>query len=231
MWEIARRRWRELVIVGLLIFVPVGLIEALLEGFAEPLSERELNTPLDIVQIIGATITHTWVALLGEVVFAGIIAAVVAGERSSGPQRRIDQVVRHLPIGRLIGADLVFAVVVVGGAIAFIVPGIVFLVWFALIAPAIEVERLGLRDAFRRSRELVRTRFWLVFWIILPIQVVDESLGGTGAALAHTLFGETFLGEWGSATLANLFTAPAYALAATVLFFQLRAVVVRDSPS
>ncbi len=160
-------------------------------------------------------------ALLGDVLYAGVVAAVVVAEREGG-ERRLRDVLSHLPLLRLIAADLLLGLVVVVGLLLLVVPAFVWLTWFALIAPVIEVERPSVRAAFRRSRELVRGHFWLVFWIVIPIVLGSEILSGFITSGAIWAIGEGFLGDWAAGVLSNVLTAPLFALAVVVLYFELR---------
>ena len=53
-------------------------------------------------------------SLLGKIFFAGFAAAIVIEERE-GEHHSMGDLVRSLPFGRLIGADLVYVLLVVGG--------------------------------------------------------------------------------------------------------------------
>ncbi len=221
-----RAHWRMLLVAGLLVFVPLGLIELLDHRLQEPLADNELDQldPGLLAAILAGVIGHATAALLGEVVYAGIVAAtVIAG--TAGPGLR--ELLRHLPLGRLICVDLLWVVVVALGFFALIVPGFLFITWFALVAPAVEVEGRGVTDAFRRSRELVRRRFWFVFALILPLLVLGDALGTAAEEVSFWGLGDGWAGEWVGSVLANLLASPLYALVAVFLFLGLR----RDDPA
>jgi hypothetical protein len=171
--------------------------------------------------VIAAAIGHAAAALLGEVVYSGIVAAVVTGTHE-GREPPLGEVLRHLPFWRLVCVDLLWVAVVGVGFIFFFVPGVIFLGWFALVAPAAEVEQRGVLSAFRRSRELVRKRFWLVLGLIGPVLVLEEVLTYAAEELSLWGLGDGFLGDWAGTVLANLATSPIYALAAVFLFLGLR---------
>jgi hypothetical protein len=203
------------------IFIPVGLLEAIDHELQKPFTESDEVGSLEVFEAVGAAFAVTAGALLGDVLYAGVVAAMVSAERD-GSHVPLRQRLAGLPVARLIAADLLLALVVVVGLLLLIVPGFVFLTWFALVAPVVKVERLPLRAAFRRSRELVRTRFWLVFWLVVPIILLSEPLSDLGQRGAEEVLGEGFLADWVGGALAELVTAPPYALAVVVLYFQLR---------
>jgi hypothetical protein len=124
-------------------------------------------------------------------------------------------------IGPLIGVGL-FAGICIGlGFIALVVPGLFLITIWAVIAPAIVVERAGVFESLGRSRDLVRGNGWEVFGVILVtyLIVVVGSMIFVGIAegiadgpLLRIVFG----------ALASTITAPVSALVASVLYFRLR---------
>jgi hypothetical protein len=219
-----RDHWRTLLIAGLIVFIPLGLIEMLDHLLQEPLADADLDQldPGLLVAVSAAAVGHASAALLGEVVYAGIVAAAVMAGRE-GRRPGLGRLLGHLPFKRLVAVDLLWAAVVALGFIAFLVPGFIFIAWFALVAPAVEVEGNGVIGAFRRSRELVRRRFWLVFGLVLPILALEDALGSAAQSLSFWGLGDGWVGDWVGSVLANLATSPPYALVAVFLYLGLRA--------
>ena len=219
-WGLLRVRWPILVAAGVVIFIPVGLLEALDTSLQEWVTEAELHA-IALIEVVSAAFVLGAGALLGDVLYAGIVAAVVVAEREGG-DRRLRDVLGHLPVLRLVGADLLLGLVVVVGLVLLVVPAFVWLTWFALIAPVIKVERPSVRAAFRRSRELVRGHFWLVFCLVIPIVLGSEILSAFILSGAIWAIGDGFLGDWVGGFISNVLTAPLFALAVVVLYFELR---------
>jgi hypothetical protein len=215
---VCRARWPALLIAGLIVFVPLSLVDV----FAEDLVEVEDADTGTLIAGIVAVAVSAVAATLGEAIYAGMVAGVVVAERE-GRKRSIAGSLRHLPYGRLLAVDALAAGVIALGFLALIIPGFLFLAWFALVAPAVEIEKLGVRGAFRRSRELVRGHFWFVLGLLLPMLIAQDALSSAAQSASLWGLGEGFLGDWGGALIANLLTSPFYAVAVTVLFFELRA--------
>jgi hypothetical protein len=215
-WRLGRERIGFLLAAGVAVFAPVGLVEAF------ELSQVQAGD-IDVAGVIATAIVgvlFSAVTLIGEVLYSGIVAATVR-EAHGGRRRSVGELVRSLPYGRLIAADLLFVAVVGLGLLAFVVPGLVFLAWFSLAAPVIEVERRRLLDAFRRSRALVRRDFWRSLALVAGVTLAGEAVslgiaGAVGAALGHS-----FLARWFEASLSDLLTAPLFALPIVVLYFEL----------
>ncbi|HYV59090.1 MAG TPA: hypothetical protein VFA62_03390, partial [Acidimicrobiia bacterium] len=109
-------------------------------------------------------------------------------------------ILRTLPYGRLIGADLLLALGTLLFSLALFVPGMIFFTYFSLVGPALVMEDRRVFSAFRRSRQLVRGHFWLVFVLVtLPILFEEnvvhgiveifESLGSLAVFVVNTLAG------------------------------------------
>jgi hypothetical protein len=99
---------------------------------------------------------------LALVFYAGFLDLYVGDALYEGRQLTLAEVLRRLPYGRLIVADVIVAVASQAGWLLFVVPGLFVFTAFALVGPLIIVEGHGILPAFRRSWALVRRHFWLV---------------------------------------------------------------------
>ena len=84
--------------------------------------------------------------------------------------------------------------------------------------------------ALRRSFRLVRGSFWLVFWVLVPIEVVGDAIGGGLANLVHHELGDTFLATWLAEAVSNMALSPIFAVAAVLLTVDLIAAKEGDAP-
>ena len=211
-----RNDWRVLLAMGVLIFAPIALLDVLI-----PSDIDADDFDGTIVLLILATIpVQVALHLVGTVLYSGVIAAGER-ERRSGERPSFRHVIRELPYGPLILADLAVIAVTIVGLIAFIVPGLVFMTWFALIAPVIELERRGVRDGFRRSREMVRPHFWRVAGLVLPLSVLQSLLESGASDAVHGLLGHGEIGTWGAEVVANIVGASLFGLTAVVIYFEI----------
>jgi hypothetical protein len=213
-----REQWPLLLATALLVFVPLGLLDALDERVGSADSD-ELGD-LEALALLGLAVTHGASALLGDVFYSGVVAAAVA-ERRTGVPHPLAQIARALPYHRLIAVDVLLALIVLAGLLLLVVPGFVFFTWFALAGPVVEIERLGAVAALRRSRELVKGSFWRVFGIVVPVGLSTDALTDASSALATWLVGDTLVGDWAGAALAGVLLSPLYAVAVVVLAFRL----------
>jgi hypothetical protein len=141
-----------------------------------------------------ADLTASGLSLLGAVFLSGFLTKLVGGSRENDSGRQetgtgqagnsngrpddgpsIKQVLRTLPWGRLIGADVLVAVLVVLGLLLLVIPGLILFNLLALVGPVIEVENLKIMAAIRRSTHLVRGHFWSVALLAtLPVAIAGE---------------------------------------------------------
>lgn len=171
-----------------------------------------------------------WLALVAVVIslilsqlYTGMVVELVNDTRDgvldASPGGLISQVTPVL--ATLIGAAIVAGIAIGVGFVFCIIPGVVLLTLWAVVAPAIVVERRGVFDALSRSWNLVKTNFWqtlgviVVFWIITFVVegIVDRILDSTSLVVAAIV-----------AWIVHALLAPLSALASAILFFELRAV-------
>lgn len=128
----------------------------------------------------------------------------------------------------LILAGIVVGVLVAIGFVLLIIPGLILLTLFAVVAPAIVVERKNVFGAMSRSRELVSGNGMQVFGVIATVFVltfvVGLIIGGIGSAAGTG-------GRIAADVIASTITAPIAALAAGVLYFELRRAKGESGPS
>ena len=122
-------------------------------------------------------------------------------------------------IGTLILNGILAAIGIGIGLALLIVPGLILITIWAVVAPAIVVEGAGVIEAFGRSRDLVRGNGWPVFGAIviayLIVLIVSFVTAGVGDAIADDA-GHVILG-----TIGDILAAPILALVASALFFDL----------
>ena len=216
--DLLRRGWRDLLIVGLIVFVPIGLLSSI--GPADGIEIDRLDD-LRVVPLLLLAIVQIVVPLIGTVFYAGAVSSRIVRERG-GEQHGLRELARQLPYGRLIAADLLLVLLTGIGLALLIVPGVIILARYALVAPVIEVEGITVRAAFARSRELVRGHFWIVAGLVWPITLLGAALESLGEELSFDLLGEGFFGDWLTSVLGELLTAPIWAVIVVVLYLELR---------
>jgi hypothetical protein len=151
--------------IGLLL-IPVGLVITLLQWLVlEGLGLVGISSTGEIAggSALLAVIIGTALALLGlglvQAAVACALLAIDAGRRITAVSAYAQAFKRLRP---LLGAIGLFVLVWVAlTTTTFLIPVAIWLaIRWCLLAPVVELEELGGRDALRRSRELTRGRWW-----------------------------------------------------------------------
>jgi hypothetical protein len=191
--------------VALAIFVLEGILTGVLVSISVALVLVAL-----VVQVIATTL------------YQGMVVQLVADVQDGRRDTSVGDLFRSVgdAVLPLIGAGLLAGLGIALGFVLLIVPGLFLLTIWAVVAPVVVLERPGVVAALGRSRELVRGHGWQVFGVILLffliLIVASAILGAIGAA-----FGDA--GRVVADIVGSVLAAPLVALAAAVLYFELRA--------
>jgi len=217
-WQTYRAWAPSLLLLALVVFGPLALLDALTMNVE--LDSLDLTNGIKVAALVLAVGAITATGLIGEVFFSGAIAISLTHPHGEDPPP-LREIARRLNYGRLIAVDLVYVVLVAVGLLLGIVPGLLVFVWFGLAGPVVELEERTARGALARSMRLVRGNFWLVLWVLLPIQVLGDGIGHLLGALVHDLFGHTFLATWLAEAVTDIALSPIFAVAAVLLTLDL----------
>jgi hypothetical protein len=160
------------------------------------------------------------VALIGPMVSALYVLAVATVGARERP--RLLSVaaggVSALPV--VAAAQIVAALGIAAGLFAFIVPGVVLAIRWAVVAQVAAIERTDWMGALRRSLALTRGQSLHVFAVVLFAAAVDLALAAAGSAVTKptTHAGDVVLGI-AVVTVARSFAA----LTTALLYFDLLA--------
>jgi hypothetical protein len=168
-----------------------------------------------ILALVGALI-----GLAAGFLYTGYVVKLVQDVRDGRRDNSVGELLSAATpyVGTLILNGILAGIAITIGFVLIIVPGLILLTIWAVIAPSIVVEDQTVFGAFGRSRELVRGNGWSVFFAIvlafLIVFVVSMIAGVIGASIGDA--GRVVL-----QTIANVLTAPVAALVSSILFFDL----------
>jgi ABC-type multidrug transport system fused ATPase/permease subunit len=195
---------------GVLLPVAFGLflLVAVINGI---LASSLILLPLGLaVSVVAGTLYQ------GMVV--GLVRDVQDGRRDSSVGELIEAT--WPVVLPLIGAGILAGLGIGVGFLLFVIPGLILLTIWSVIAPVIVVERSGVIDAFGRSRALVKGNGWQVFGVIFVVflitAIASAILGAIGMGISDS-FGMRVLVN----VIASTLTAPIAALAAATIYFNL----------
>ena len=109
-----------------------------------------------------------------------------------------------------------------------VIPGIWVLTRWSLFAPVIVTEHLGPLAALRRSNELVRGNFELVFLTSAFAVVLEEAVADAGTLGGLALTGSETWGEWVGGSVATVVILPVASFATALAYGHLRRVENRS---
>jgi len=161
------------------------------------------------------------VYIAAGVLYTGYVVKLVQDVRDGRRDHSVEELFEAAApyIGTLILNGILAAIGIGIGLLLLIVPGLILITIWAVVAPAIVVEGAGVIEAFGRSRDLVRGNGWPVFGAIviayLIVVIVSFVTAGVGDAIADNA-GHVILG-----TIGDILAAPILALVASALFFDL----------
>jgi hypothetical protein len=120
-----------------------------------------------------------------------------------------------------IGAVVLYTLAVGAGFFALVVPGVWLAVRWYFGAQAAVIDRLGPVDALRRSAEVVQTRWWRTFGVLLAFGLLTGAMG----VVVDAILGEIGNGAIYTAgyVLVQATLAALTAIFGTLLFFDSRA--------
>ncbi|HEY2718714.1 MAG TPA: hypothetical protein VGI52_03720 [Solirubrobacteraceae bacterium] len=205
-WRIYVDQAPVLMPAAAVVFVIEGILAALLAASGS---------------VIGIVLAEV-ISIVAGILFTGMVVELVSdvqdGRRDSSPGQLLRAAVPVL--GQLILVGLVASFAIVIGFVLIIVPGLILITIWSVFVPVIVLERAPGLSSLSRSRELVRGNAWQVFGVLFVLYVlvgiISAAIDGA-AASASTGAGIAVR------VIVGVLTAPLGALAAAVLYFDLRA--------
>jgi hypothetical protein len=204
-WELYRSHLRHLVTIAAVVYVPMGVLAAVLltAGWPGVLAANVFNmAALFLVQ--GAVVTT--------------VADVRDGRRDLGVAETLAAAGRRLVPVAVAGVLATLGILL--GLLLLIVPGLILLTWWLVISPVIMIEGMGVGAAFGRSRALVHGHAWPVFGVVVLTLLVLLALGLVVGLALSPLDGAPrgFL----VTAIGNSLAAPFAGVAWTLTYFRLR---------
>ena len=109
-------------------------------------------------------------------------------------------------------AVILVGLIVIGGTLLLIIPGVIFSLWFAFALYAVAIDEQKPMDALKASKALVKGRWWGVFWRLLAPAFVF----GIAASIAQWIVA-LLLGPLGN-TLAMTYVTGILSMIVSLLF-------------
>jgi hypothetical protein len=207
-FQIYREQFTLLIPAALVLFIPVAILNGVL-----------LTSGGALVGL--ATIA---IGLIATYWFQGMVVEAVVDILDGRRDHTVGSLFSSATpfLGRLIGAGVLATIIIVIGFILIIVPGLIALTFLAVVAPAVVIDRLGVTDALRRSRELVSGNAWRVFGVLVVLFLVTALVSGIVNAIGGSVSDDSFAGFAVAELIVRVLLTPLSAIAATVMYVELR---------
>jgi hypothetical protein len=192
---------------ALIVFAPVAILEA-----------AALASDSVAVALVGSLIS-----LIATFWLMGMVIEAVRDIQDGRRDFQIGELFASVRpvLGRLILVGVLAAIGIFGGLLLLIVPGLILLTLWALVAPVVVIERPpGTFDAFGRSRKLVSGNGFRVFGVIVVAVLIQFVLSG----ILSVIFGTSAVGSGLSTLLGNALAAPISAIAVALMYLELRTI-------
>jgi hypothetical protein len=169
----------------------------------------------------GLAIIAFLISFVAGALFTGMIVELVADVQDGRRDHSAGQLLKAIgPVfNQLIVVAIIAAIGIGVGFTLIIVPGLILMTIWAVVAPVVVLERPGVFAAFGRSRELVRGNGWQTFGVVLLLSLFVQLIAvaiDASAESASTGVGIVVR------VIVGVLVGPVSALAAAVLYFELR---------
>jgi hypothetical protein len=205
------RQFTLLIPAALLLFIPVAIVNGLL------LSEGGNALGVLVSALLGVVATYWYQGMVVEAT-----RDILDGRRDHSIGSLFSAAAPF--IVPLLLAGILAGIGVAIGFVLLIIPGLFLITIWAVIVPVIVIERAGVIESFGRSRELVRGSGWQVFGVIVVLFLVLFIIRAALQAIIGGISDESFVGYALADLISNVLFVPLTALAATVIYVELRRV-------
>ena len=215
-WEMYRREpWLFLLLTAVTV-VPVGILSAIATNAASGAGD---------IARAGAIVGIALIPAILLLPVSGAAVAIATVRRLDGDAVGAGAALEKVGVRFwiLFGALVLVTLGVIVGLFALVLPGIFLAILWLFAGQAVVIEDTGVRDALRRSQDLVRGAWWTVFlaWILIQVvtAIAQLAIGIVGAVILSPLDGTAL--AWGEgiwSTLTQVVTQP-FALIAIALLY------------
>lgn len=168
-WRLYNQRFWPLIgtyLAPMLVFFGVGLLAG--AGFVlNKATGNVISGPIAIVILLIAVVAAIYIGVWGQ-------AAMLIAIRDSSENIPVKEAYKRARpfIGAYFSTSLLAGLAVLGGFILFIIPGIIFALWFCFATYAVVTDNVSNTAALKFSKSIVKGQMGAIFWRFLFIGVL-----------------------------------------------------------
>lgn len=166
-WETYSKNWKILFPYMVLLFASsitlglVGLLGLQIEKFLDKGSLIFINNLFIAALTVALLLISLWITLA----LTKSLRAIIEKKEIINIKENLLQTSKYLwPI---IWTSFLLILAIIGGFIMFLIPALIFAIWFAYYFYIVIFENKKGIDALKSSKELVSGRWWKTLWLIL----------------------------------------------------------------
>jgi hypothetical protein len=223
-----RLHWKALMGFVAILVVPVQFLDQYLNrNFQQQVIAGTQTSEADAVGavVIGLVIAAITLFVVQPLVNGGLARAVAMFHLGRTPTAG-DILDGALPfLGSALLVMILYAFVVIGGLLLFVIPGIFFAIRFLFGVPAVVLEKEHGAEALRRSWTLTAGSFWRVFGIVLLVAIlvaIASSIVTVPIVLATRNMASGWIIRAVAGSIVSVVTMPFSQLVTVLLYFDLR---------
>jgi glycerophosphoryl diester phosphodiesterase family protein len=223
-FEVYKVNAAKLLVVVAVVVVPLALINSFLINVVfAPTKVRTVAGTIEsrstFATLMVSVLALAFAALMSFLVQAAVTRA--AAQATVGDPVDVEQSYRWAlsRVGAVFVVALLSFLIILGGLILFIIPGIIFSIMLAVAIPALVIEDKRGTDAISRSWNLVKGHFWHVLVVIIVAGLITSIISGILSAIG----GDNWFLSWVLSAVGWIITVPFSAIVAVLLYVDLRA--------
>lgn len=164
--KLYQKNWKLFLKYMLLLFIPTGIIavaSGIMGSFFETIAVYGFSLPMIIFILIalGGTIASIWITIA----FVRVIFKLYNEQISGNIKEELQKSTHLIWISLLV--SILTSLIILGGLILLIIPGVLFAVWFAFSFYAVAIDEHKVVESLKTSHQLVKNRWWAVLWRLI----------------------------------------------------------------
>jgi len=209
-WEVFTTRFTAIAVITLIVYVPVNILLSLIPA-DRMIAEQGIRGFRLYMQLI--RLSEGFIGILATMAIARIVEQQVQGQDLSPTDALGSACSRWLSA---IGTGILSRLIIFGLLLLLIVPGIMWMIYYAFVDYVVILKRIGGKRALDYSKRLARGQWWRVFGILFGVGLLGLVCGLT-LAFPFGLFGDNQMVGIVSDTLIDI--SGAYFQCVLILFF------------